>query len=544
MLGVPLQARLVTASGQSHNVTHELLQDVTFGSTIPGGYASCSLSLARALDMPAAELEAYSRVDLIDTRTAGTVWSGRLDSPGRSAGSSGQVYALTAVGAQAHSTDVTLPVIYNDARLDQWADISKDITPAAKVSTAQIGGVEGDANTRLMLELPRGTNMASQARAVAQYPHLLAAAQRLARLDVGMLGRRTEALLRGQIVGRASAGSAATAVLADVGMTTSEQLLNTTTSSVYYLPELRLFWNGAAGVTIGDDVSYFLARGLRMQGERVNADGTAVTAYPGPTVPTAEIVADVVGRFLPQFDGANASIAASTFAVDQLAYEDGTTARQVLEDLMLLDPGHYWAAWDVNDAGLAAFEWAPYSTVVSLDVDTVDGFDSPGSSADLFNEVVVRWVDLRGKTRQTTRTADSPPLTAAGIVRSHRLDLGSQAGSEAQATRAGDMFLEQHRLPSNNGTLRISRPVADVQSGRMLQPWEIKPGGLVRVRDIAPRQDALNPVGSDGVTVFRCAETSYSSADNTCTLTLDSFSWALERQIAGLVKQSARQLRK
>ena len=37
----------------------------------------------------------------------------------------------------------------------------------------------------------------------------------------------------------------------------------------------------------------------------------------------------------------------------------------------------------------------------------------------------------------------------------------------------------------------------------MVQPWELRPGKLIRVRGIQANADALNSTERDGVTVFK-----------------------------------------
>ena len=50
---------------------------------------------------------------------------------------------------------------------------------------------------------------------------------------------------------------------------------------------------------------------------------------------------------VPVYDGAGAVISTTTHLIDQLAYHDGVTPFQVLEDLMALEPAYYWAAFQV-----------------------------------------------------------------------------------------------------------------------------------------------------------------------------------------------------
>jgi hypothetical protein len=76
----------------------------------------------------------------------------------------------------------------------------------------------------------------------------------------------------------------------------------------------------------------------------------------------------------------------------------------------------------------------------------------------------------------------------------------------------------------------------DLYTGRMVQPWEIKPGYLVRVREVLPRIDTLNATERDGVTVFKIAAVDFSAAQGAASLELDSYPMTVSHAIAQLAK--------
>src|SRR5205085_7027166 len=102
------------------------------------------------------------------------------------------------------------------------------------------------------------------------------------------------------------------------------------------------------------------------------------------------------------------------------------------------------------------------------------------------------------------------------------IDLGDEPGSAANAQQVGDQFLAQHATPPNAGTLTVARRIRDLDTGRMVEPYEIRPGELVRVRGTRPYPDSLNASARDGVTVFRLVQTDWSDSDGTCRLSLDN----------------------
>jgi len=185
------------------------------------------------------------------------------------------------------------------------------------------------------------------------------------------------------------------------------------------------------------------------------------------------------------------------------------------------------------------FEWVQLPTTVRYEVDVIDGYESQGSSDGLYNQVTVRYQDDNDIQRTITRTAPCPDLDAAGLTRTGQLDLGMELGCGAQedAERVGDQWLAEHTYAPNAGRLRVARPIRDLETGRMVMPWEIRPG-LIRVRNVLPRPDVLNASARDGVTIFRIIGCDYSASDGAATLELDSRPNSLSQMLARLELES------
>jgi hypothetical protein len=95
-LAVPLTVRIASATSDRH-VTRELA-DLTFGKSVPGGFTTCTMTLARPIDVMQTDLAAYAQVYVYDGRNGATIWTGELEDPGREAGSNGEVWSLAAIG--------------------------------------------------------------------------------------------------------------------------------------------------------------------------------------------------------------------------------------------------------------------------------------------------------------------------------------------------------------------------------------------------------------------------------------------------------------
>lgn len=540
-LPIPLSVRLRTARTDLHVTRH--LRDLSFRSVANGGYASAALSFDRPLSLQPDEVAYYGSVHIYDTRSGKTVWEGRLEDPGRSAGTDGQVWELRAVGPSAHASDRTVPLIYVDRNLAGF-ERSDNATPGGRDSRATDPGGGGGDNA-IVLQWPQGLSIAANARVVVQYRPVWRAGQKLARVDyswdVGVTAganfvdaiARTDGSQASADVARGDAWNAA-------GGGSSPRVVVTNWTNGRNTIDLRILYTGGA-ITIADDLAWASLFNIVILAMRFNADGSEkTTGYSSNTVLASDVVADLLGRLLPQYDGANASIATTSFAIEQLAYPDGVTAARVLDDLLMFEPGYRWGAWESNSAGKHRFEFSQWPTVVRYEADAHDGYTSTGSAEGLYNAVSVRYRDINGQILSTRRTSTVPELTAAGLTREAQLDLGDEAGTPANANRAGDQFLAEHSAAPNAGRLTIARPIRDLITGHLLMPWEIVPGNLIRVRGIAPRVDALNATSRDGVTIFKIASHQYSAGNAAADLELDSYSPSTARALADLQRPIAR----
>lgn len=538
----PLQVRLITVGG-AMALDAGLLEDVQFGSASPGGFTTAACSLSRPLRYADTFTGAYTGFEVIDTRSCEQVWYGRLEDPGRDSSRSGEVRALAAVGGSSHARDVNRPVVYAESRLGAWTRAEESVLSGGTV------GVDQE-RAALLMTLPNGTVVTPSARVVARLLTLRDTGQRISRMRATMTSGRTgEARLRWQFVGRG--GPATDANLADVqwgaGPTAMAARLGPDFTTLHTVPEVRVFWTTDTATVPNDNTWSAFADLLVIptRRNRLNQELTTAASYATDTtvgvLPHA-IIEDMLGRFLPEFDKGAAVVDTSLTAGQmQMAYEDGTTAGAILDDLVQLYPTHTWGAWG-NERGLGAeFRWEPWPTDVALSgLDTgLDTFSAPSSAADLYNEVRVRYKDAGGQSRMLLVQGDCPALTEAGLVRCGMLDLGSQIGNTDTAQAAGVAFLAAHQYPTNSGTIKVRRPIRDALSGRVLQPWQIRAGVLCRVRNLYPRPDDLNTY-SNGETVFRVSAVSYSTKDNEATLSLDSYSRSVSTALARLARAQAR----
>lgn len=269
-----------------------------------------------------------------------------------------------------------------------------------------------------------------------------------------------------------------------------------------------------------------------------------------------------------------------------LKYPDGADAKKILSDMMSIQTEAYWAIWPsrflqflyskfpaINEPGWpqkSQFEWRKWPTSPNYVVRGIDGMSSQWDGEDVYNRVVMQ-VQREGTDASyalLSTYAGDAGLNSGGMTADesghpyntwHLPDLRGKFTRSLFVKRetpiaTGEVDDEilaaeavQHRLKKNTGTLTLKRPIFMTHYGSQsyqgyvgrLQPWEIKPGFVVRVRDIWPDSNAGEftfddeplPWGHDNCT-YRVVSTTYSSADNSCVLELDTLpKWSLPTQI-------------
>lgn len=535
MLPIPLSVSLVTSRQKVH-VTKDLA-DFSFRTTAPGGFASARITLHRPLSFEPDEIALYGKLYIHDARNRRVVWEGRLEDPGRSS-TNGEVYEIAAVGPSAHTRDRTLSIHYVGQAENLWGRAAGTISG---LDTTQLDlNAEG-----WKLQIRNGTvvtgTVPGTVQGGIQYTPIKEAGQvSVARISLSydMGNSDTDWRLRLHVAG--GFGFGGTQVV-DIPFTTTAAsgswVITTDFTADHNSMKIQIY--RTSNVTVTDDTTYAIVYDITVRSTMYAAAGGEITTaanYASDTISATEVVADLLGRLLTQYDGANASIATTTYGIETLYYTDPVNAERILADLALLEPAFFWEALESNAAGKYRFNYRQWPTNIRYEADITDGYDSTGSSNELYNEVRVRYRTASDLVAIATRTQSVPALSAEGLTRSTTLDLGQDAASQANAEQAGDKFLLEHQYPLNAGRLTIARPILDIDGGRMVMPWEIRPGYLIRVRGIAAKPGNLNATTRDGLTIFRIVSVEYSAA-GVAVLELDTYSNTEARALADLQKR-------
>lgn len=533
---IPLAVRVSTSKRDLHLT--RWLRDLQFREVATGGFASCTFAIDRPLGTMPEDLEYFATVYVYDGSGA-TVWEGRLEDLGTESGTAGQVWRISALGPSTHASDRNVPLIYVDTSWDKWikARSASGEQQNTQVSTGEDPGGSGD--QALVLSFPTGMTVPTNGACTSYYLCLDASGQKLAVFDYSWDAGLTSASW--QIRGFSSGTNVVrTQSASTAGSGTSTAIIGSGAFAVGdSRPIVQFRWTGAASGTGTSDIVWASIKNICVRATTYNASGSENTSSytsADKTILASTVVNDLLGRLLDQYDGAKATVETTSYEITQLAYYDGVTAKEVLDDLMEFEPGYRWGAYETQVPGAGQgnrFEWKAWPTSVRYEATTADGFDSPASATNVWNAVRVYYEDSLGQTVSVRSVSadDVPELDDHDLTREAKLELRG-AGSAANAAQAGEQFLEEHARPPATGTLKVARPILDLLDGRWVQPWQIRAGELIRVRDVQPRVDALAAAGRDGVSVFKVASREYNTADATAILELDEYTLSTAQALA------------
>lgn len=514
------------------------LKDLTFREVAIGGMASATFALDRPLTFQPDEITPFGRIYVYDNGQC--VWNGRLEDPGSGVDGSGVIWDLTAVGPAAHAKDMVVPRYYVDTRSERW------LVGVTSVKHWDVSG-RGEDDPAIVMHVRQGSNMLVNEAGLVVWAGAFDSGQTLARVSVawdGGFGSSNNEVRLATAALPAASTTRDSAALSTSGGTLVCSLGGAlpTGEDAAFLRFIRLTSNF---IPVNDDTFWAEFTNFVVRCRLKNKSGGNINSgYSSNTIRADQVVEDLLGELLPEYDGTNAVVETTTHAIDNLVYPDGASPHDIFEDMMGVEAAFRWGAYEYNPDDLARFEFKAWPTTVRYECTAADGLDLPGSAAQLYNAVRVRYVTSNGTRKMIKRTASVPVLDDAGVEREADLDLGDVAGTLSNAQRAGDQFLAEHASPPAAGTLTIARPIYDLAYGRMVMPHEIKAGELIRIRDVMPRSAGLTATGRDGISVFRIASKEYRQSTASATCELDTYSLSTAQALADLAKFKSKRRRR
>lgn len=500
-----------------------------------GGYKSGSFTVDYQMGFRDEILQPYSRCYFLDKHTGDVLFEGDITHPGRSAGAEGELLEVQVDGSSVPLSDWTGSRIFIDRDMEAWKLTSTAATGSLADVMPDRGGSGDDS---LTLAFPNSFHVETNYRAEVSYERVIEASQVLGYLNYAWDGGHTSGspgwLVRS--IGTPPSTVIRSQVLNIGGSGGSGAVWGGSIIDGMNVAYLQLIWTGTPSNTgVVDDNWVSLLR-IIVQAKLFAKDGTfkAAGTY-GDTLTAPDIIGDLLGDILaPSFDGANAQVAVgAATAIRQMAYPDGVTPTQVLDDLMKFEPACTYRAGASDPlTDLYSFAWVERSAVPRYEAMVWTDEHSNGIQAvEQYNRAVARWRTPIGNLRITVTTQTIPEMDAVGRTRTIFQDLSNTLGNDVNAPAANATALEEHRYPQNTGRLTIDREIVDLHTGRRVSPREIVPGYLIRLVGLDPNPDALNASGANGSTVCRMVTTDYDGATDSVDCDLDGIPLSLLRAI-------------
>lgn len=535
----------------------------------------------------------FNRVQVVDLRSGEIAWEGRIDSAARVT-DDGFAWDIGCAGAMVAATDMTRPVFYADSGLESW------LFPAGgRVISQAYSMSKSDSPPTLKVEFKPGGDIVSGFGDPVWY-HVLcfATGQFLGRFTVTYTGNLPNVSGGSTLQSRAGVWTQSTLSWQDaVDATTlgSEVTKSnavgaassfTSTSGQVVKFEINLPSGGITIPTSQPGSAGFLNPIIIAM--RVDRNGTLLTGtanYSTDYVTVSQVVEDVLGRFLNNAWStaganipANGSVGAAGAYIDtsdtnpitDLKFPDGATAADILNQLMAVQTNAYWAIWESQntatngtDSQRYRFEWSTWPNGWGYQASSADGLDEQPDGSSMYNFVSYLYDDQFPIDHYVTPTylqewwAFTDP-SPAPVLRD-RVTRGATVKKGGLPGNAGDLaeeWIGEHGQETNAGTLTVKRPIqfydagsnSNSGAGRMLDPWMIRPGKLIRITDIPTQADSTSinhgtaaPPATHAGAVFRVVSTDYDAADNSCRLGLDQVDiWSLAGQILPSAPTNAR----
>jgi hypothetical protein len=531
--------------------------DLRFTSATQLGYDECTFTLNLKASPWAAppSLRGLATVRVMDRRTGQTVWWGRIDDPGLRSDAGGSAWQVKASGGGHELARITKQIMYLDRDAESWRSTNK--WPAGKASTidgsngfaAHVGDPEAIVPT-FVWELPFPGNVKAIAAASAElvYDRPLYSTGDTVRI-VAVHGS-----LKGSFVN--------TGILFELLVRNASGTLTSFASWTSNTPQVdfsawkgngswpgtntdvqimaRWLNNSGATITFGDTPQWHRWASLRVAGQRYGIDGTALvpTAH-GWTISPLDIVNDVIGQHLAGVVRAGTISVDGTGTINHAAWWKGVTLADVMDFVAQRDGGtRWWGVWSPNPGdSVPRMDWAEWTGQRYI----VPSWFTPrlaGGGDDLVNNARVIYAPIQDHVGSVNISGTVAELDVAGLTRSIAVDATDKGILTAdQASVIGAGALSDANLARTSGTVEVDGPILDADSGRVVQPWEIRPGAVVLMSATPKRFTGQYTASStDGVSVFKLTGTSYSVSGNSVELSLDGGGRSLIRQIRRDVK--------
>jgi hypothetical protein len=526
-----LSVAITTASGEVYRWgpdewdAQNIPQALAFGTSMPGGFKSATLTLPRRIDLDYPDLNLLDSVQILGPGNE-VAWEGRVQQLPRTHQDTFSIQ-VGAVGWSAHlMDDPSFREIYVGRGLGEWTEISTAHRIGFGTSYAYAGFSvapdSSEARPSILLEvnghwegqIPVAGCIydAGPGLGIAFMDHEWVVSNTdpkwIFQPWEGSDDKPTGFTSLGDFAGGGASGSGTitTAGGRVFGFQWYYETGGAGADGAQYRASLRhLAWFGKHGLPI---------RG----------------SAPNRGLYASDVIADVLSRVAPLLNystGESGSIQPTTFVIPHLVFREQTTAQAVI---MQTNGYHLWdwGVWENREF----FFHEPSSERLTWEARLSDGarLDLEGSQADdVYNGAYVQYADPAGVNRTVgppgasadatdaslADTSESNPVNAHGIPRRWALLNLSQTTTQAGAIQLGATYLGEKSLPQRRGSLTLTGSIGHPAGGTR-PVWSVRAGDWVRISDHptdVPR---------------KIIETNYDAPTDTLTCSLDNTSQKLD----------------
>lgn len=506
---------------RSRNVT-KYTNELRFSKSAYGGDidVSCIVTVPRHTFE---DLGPGDNIVLFDTRTGEEIWSGNTDNPGVTIGQAGERYDLQGFGSSARLQAVTKPLGYVVTTIDLFNRSSNSV----KGAQTQVDE-RADGSPTLMVSANEGKQVTQAWQGEWATRAFKKAELTISRVRADYDAGLDNASYQMQIW----AGT-------DISSLTRIDTHNAKTTT----DSMGSYQGGGEGLGAADIVAFRVSRNdsaiqatdnhwfefwnILMRQSLKSRFGNSQDGadYSVNHVYSHQVIIDMIGRNMaPGIDPDFLDVPNGSYQIDNLAWLDGVTFADAMEQLRVFEPGLWWMAQGKR-LEIGYWDDRPPRYVIGK---RQGGITSPGEEFALCNRIAVRWVDSRGRDQVTIVRTDIEGLDYTRDAED--IELPEGVGSEANARRAGEKALELLSDPPRAGTAVIRQKIRDEWLGCWVWPHEIEPGCRVREQESGD--------------ILRLTEVEYNDPDGAATLTLGEPVRSIDQYMARLHKHRRRRRRR
>lgn len=548
----------------ARSVTVPLPADAQLTWAAPGGDDTFSGTIQWP-DRGIARPDAFTQnmpIRVEDRRTGEIIWQGRIADPGFSGDRSEQEFRIAGVGS-GHDLDmISVVKLYVDRDPDRWGDLH--LWQAGPMTRGDGTGFVSNVFDALQVPpdyyiefpWPQGTTMNTGAAQAMTYLTALYAGQDMFTSDGSSASQGPTAPLPevhglrfSWITQFASANQVITRAASPDSGSTTDLWTGGWVAGTQQDYDLRASAIGAAWsrgdftyftimqkrsgtTTAAASDGYFRVANIHVLGKRYNRYGINVTDNRNELLAPYEIFEDMLGTILNgRFDPG--TIVPDGVLIDQATWWDPTPVSAILNAANEWNNSAWWGVWaPANPDALPRLDYRSWNVTARYTLDDTARVDLAGGAEQWANSALISYLRGNGIPTVTRATVTVPVISrifgssGVGVNAVKTRDLSVNLTDRGPMSRAKAVALAGELLGASatdreSGSATVHGPILDDQQGRLVQPWEIRPGWPILVGSTPNNFTSGSPTTFDGESTFRLSRVTYRASDDTATLDFD-----------------------